>query len=106
MASAKRPGFMSTGAGGWIVGQKNAAGADDNSTGRRVSKAKQTGMAWGGGGGGKGPGVCCFPSWSGQAAIGPQAMNQRQRRDEKGEGGQQRPARSERASWAGRRNVS
>lgn len=39
------------------MGQKNAAGADDNSTGGRVSKASR--QAWGGGGG-KGAGGLLF----------------------------------------------
>lgn len=71
-----------------------------------VSKAKDR---HGEGGGARGPGCVVFVC-SGPAAIGPQAMNQRQRRDEKGRGETSWDDRvqqgAERAMWAGRRNVS
>lgn len=86
------------------MGIWNAAGADDNSTGRRVSKEDREGEG--------GQGLLSFFFFflcSGQAAIGPEAMNQRQRRDEEGDGGRTTKASSkerEEALWAGRRNVS
>lgn len=87
---------------GWTgSGTKTTAGADDNSTGGRVSKAVRHGVeGWRGT-----RGCCSFVSLLGTGGDWVTGDEAATRRDEKG-GGQQRPARSERARRAGRRNVS